>query len=572
MITTVFSLLRTEKIKLLVLSICQFLTSALEVLALGLIGVFSFAITARITSQDLDFTSQKIFSPFKGFLSNDSRTLLIIGITAVSLLLLKTILGIFLNYVLNNHLAKITVRLSLQKLDQVGKVDYSWINKQKGAEFSYFLGQGINSDLKGMLLGAYTVISELVFIISIFAFLAFTNFLLTVSVIMLIMGFFVSIYFSVSRRFKSLNKIEVSLLVKNQNFSTGLFRSFKELLVSNNLSLYKSQMRQFRMEENATRAKMQWLEQLPKYGLELVVLVFGIVILVVSALPSDAVVGTTSIIIFSVALTRLTPSFLRLQGAFVLFEANKQRVASSLDFFSGLQTNAVHVPSVESYPGDNGLPIVEFVDVHFGYDSERKIVESFSHCFVPGVVNCVIGASGSGKSTILELALGLISPLRGSVFIDDVAPAVWRSLNPDSVYYLPQEISILEASLYENITMKSGTVRELDTEPIREILRKVGLANLTTYHTKGLMAVLGTEVHLSGGERQRLGIARALYKKTKLLILDEPTSSLDESTEISIFEIFREISQECTIILVTHSQRAAEVFPDSLIELQTRSD
>jgi ABC-type transport system involved in cytochrome bd biosynthesis fused ATPase/permease subunit len=331
-------------------------------------------------------------------------------------------------------------------------------------------------------------------------------------------------------------------------------------------------MRQFRVEENTTRAKMQWLEQLPKYGLELVVLVFGIVILVVSALPSDAVLGTTSIIIFSVALTRLTPSFLRLQGAFVLFEANKQRVASSLEFFSGLRTNAVQVPSIEFYPKGNGLPIVEFVDVHFGYDSERKIVESFSHRFEPGVVNCVIGVSGSGKSTILELALGLISPLRGSVFIDEVAPAVWRGLNPDSVYYLPQEISILEASLYENITMKSGSVQESDTESIREILRKVGLGNLASYHSKGLMGVLGTEVHLSGGERQRLGIARALYKKTKLLILDEPTSSLDESTEISIFEIFHEISQECTVILVTHSQLAAAVFPDSLIELQSRSD
>jgi ABC-type transport system involved in cytochrome bd biosynthesis fused ATPase/permease subunit len=120
--------------------------------------------------------------------------------------------------------------------------------------------------------------------------------------------------------------------------------------------------------------------------------------------------------------------------------------------------------------------------------------------------------------------------------------------------------------------MKSGSVQESDTESIREILRKVGLGNLASYHSKGLMGVLGTEVHLSGGESQRLGIACALYKKTKLLILDEPTSSLDESTEISIFEIFHEISQECTVILVTHSQFAAAVFPDSLIELQSRSD
>ncbi len=571
MITAVFGLLRTEKVKLLVLSICQFLTAALEVLALAFIGIFSFAITARITSQELDFNSQKIFSPFKSLLSNDSRTLIFVGIAAVSLLLLKTTLGIFLNRILNNHLAKITVRLSLQKLDEVEKVEYLWINKQKSAEFSYFLGQGINSDLKGMLLGAYTVISELIFIFSIFTFLAFTNFYLTLSVILLIVIFFASIYLSVSKKFKSLNNVEVSLLVKNQNFSAELFRSFKELLVSNNLRLYKAQMRKYRVEENTIRAKMQWLEQLPKYGLELVVLIFGIVILVVSALPSDAILGTTSIIIFSVALTRLTPSFLRLQGAFVLYEANKERVLASLEFFSGLQTSTSDIPKIEVFEKAEALPVVEFVDVDFSYDSERMIVESFSHRFEPGVVNCMIGESGSGKSTVLELVLGLFEPVHGQVYIDNIAPSAWRALNPDSVYYLPQEISILEASLFQNITMQSGTLQESDAEEIRKILNQVGLSNLANRHPEGLMAVLGTEIQLSGGERQRLGIARALFKKTKLLILDEPTSSLDEATERSIFEIFRDISRERTIILVSHSQLAAHYFPDSLINLQTRS-
>jgi ABC-type bacteriocin/lantibiotic exporter with double-glycine peptidase domain len=568
--TSVFGLHRTEKIKLFVLSVFQFLSSVLEVLALGLIGVFSFAITARLTSQDLDFTSQNILSPFRRFLADDTESLLVIGVIAVSLLLFKTALGIFLNRILNNNLANITVRISLEKLNEVEKVNYSWINRQKSAEFSYYLGQGINSDLKGMLLGGYTIVSELIFIFSVFTFLALTNFPLTLSIIILMIVFFALIYLSVSKKFKLLNQREVSLLIRNQNFSIGLFRSFKELLISNNLSLYKSQMRQSRIEENTTRARMQWLEQLPKYGLELVVLIFGIVILVVSALPSDAILGTTSIIVFSVALTRLTPSFLRLQGAFVLYEANKQRVKSSLDFFSGLRSNVTEAPSVDGSENDPGLPVVDFLGVDFEYESGKKIVENFSHRFEPGMVNCIVGASGAGKSTILELILGLISPSSGKVLVGNANPVTWRILNPDSAYYLPQEVALLESSLYENITMKSGGISESDLDSIQGILDKVGLADLVSYHPNGLMAILGTEVHLSGGERQRLGIARALFKKTKLLILDEPTSSLDEKTELSIFQIFREISKDCTVILVTHSQLAADFFPHSLIRINSR--
>ena len=84
-------------------------------------------------------------------------------------------------------------------------------------------------------------------------------------------------------------------------------------------------------------------------------------------------------------------------------------------------------------------------------------------------------------------------------------------------------------------------------------------------------AILGSEIKLSGGERQRLGIARALFKDTKILVLDEPTSSLDDESEEAIFSIFRDISDQCTMILVTHSQKAFEFFPESLISLNVRS-
>ena len=106
---------------------------------------------------------------------------------------------------------------------------------------------------------------------------------------------------------------------------------------------------------------------------------------------------------------------------------------------------------------------------------------------------------------------------------------------------------------------------------ILDVLEKVGLKDVIFRHPKRLDAILGSELKLSGGERQRLGIARALFKETKLLVLDEPTSSLDEESEEAIFNIFRDISDQCTIILVTHSQKALKFFPESLVPLNQRS-
>ena len=326
-------------------------------------------------------------------------------------------------------------------------------------------------------------------------------------------------------------------------------------------------MKDSRIRENAIRGKMQWLEQLPKFALELFILVIGILILLISALPSNAIQGASSLIIFSISLTRLTPSFLRLQAAFVLYESCRHRVEGSTDFFVSLMENSLEIPNSQVADVQDTLPIVEFQNVNFEFEPGKEILRNFSCRFEPGRVNCIVGPSGVGKSTVLELALGLIPPTGGEILIDNLDPLVWRAANIDSAYYLPQEIAILEASLYENIIMSKKSKTSDEEVSILKVLEKVGLRSVCVRHPKGLDAILGDEIQLSGGERQRLGIARALFKESKILVLDEPTSSLDEETEEGIFGIFRDIAGDCTVILVTHSQKAHKFFPDSLISL-----
>ena len=567
MADNIFVVTTGDKIRLAILSVFQFLNSIIEVISLGLIGIFSIMITARITGQEISLKYQNIFPPINQLFLREPNSLILLGSVAAFLLLLKTLIGIYLNRILNINLANITTRVSLEKLQEIAKVKYSWISRQKSAEFSYYLGPGINSDFNGKLLGSYTIIAETIFILTISVFLAILNLLLTIIIGILLVFFFLAIYKIVIRPSKYLNQHEVSHLMKNQQFTLELFRAFKELTISNNMEIYQDKMKNHRISENTIRGKIQWFQQLPKFALELFVLIFGIVIVLVSALPSNAIQGATSLVIFSVALTRLTPSFLRLQSAFVLYEACRYRVNISSEFFTGLASNVSETPRSQRSDVHIGLPTIQFLDVDFEYESDQKIIDKLSCRFEPGKVNCIVGPSGVGKSTVLELALGLIEPKSGKILVGNVLPSVWRATNPNSTYYLPQETTILEASLYENIVMNKPSRNPSEYESILEVLEKVGLKDVIFRHPKRLDATLGNEIKLSGGERQRLGIARALFKETKLLVLDEPTSSLDEESEEAIFTLFNDIADQCTIILVTHSKKAFEFFPESLIPL-----
>ena len=566
-----FILARRDKIKLAILSVIQFLNSLIEVISLGLIGILSIAITARITGQETSLRFQTSFFPINQSVSNELSSLVLLGGVAVFLLLLKTFIGIYLSKLLNINLSNITTRVSFEKLEEIANVKYSWISEQKSTEFLYYLGIGINSNFRGKLLGSNIIISETIFIFTITIFLALINPVLTLIIGILLSVFFLAIYKFLIKQSKVLNQSEVSYVMKNQQFILELFRAFKELSISNNLKIYQDKMKDYRVSENIIRSKIQWLEQIPKFALELFVLIVGVVIILFSAFPSNAIQGVTSLVIFSVALTRLAPSFLRLQAAFVLYEASRARVKNSSEFFISLSKNSLETPLFQRSDVYFGLPTIKFSNVDFEYEPGQKVIDRLSCSFEPGKVNCIVGPSGVGKSTVLELALGLIEPTRGNILVGNVHPNAWRAANPNSTYYLPQETSILEASLYENIVMNKPSRNPSEYGSILEVLEKVGLKDVVFRHPKKLDAILGSEIKLSGGERQRLGIARALFKQTKILVLDEPTSSLDEESEVAIFNIFRNISDQCTIILVTHSQKALKFFPESLIPLIQRS-
>jgi ATP-binding cassette subfamily C protein len=188
--------------------------------------------------------------------------------------------------------------------------------------------------------------------------------------------------------------------------------------------------------------------------------------------------------------------------------------------------------------------------VTFAY-SKDEVFNNLSLVFPAGEVTAIVGRSGSGKTTIVDLVIGLLRPQKGEVWIDDLPLALvdlhqWRRM----IGYVPQENLLLHDSIFINVTLGDPHITE---EEVQEALKKAEIWDFVQTLPNGIYSTVGQRgLLMSGGQRQRLAIARALALKPKLLVLDEATTALDPKTEASICETLRMLRGELTILAISH--------------------
>jgi ABC-type multidrug transport system fused ATPase/permease subunit len=164
----------------------------------------------------------------------------------------------------------------------------------------------------------------------------------------------------------------------------------------------------------------------------------------------------------------------------------------------------------------------------------------------------IVGPTGAGKSTLLDVLLGFLAPDSGSITVDGTPMAVCREAWQRSIGYVPQDVYLVDDSLRVNVAL-GWRGDDIDDEAVDEAIRLAQLDDVVRELPDGLETVVGERgVRLSGGQRQRLGIARALYVRPTVLILDEATSNLDTATEQRIVDTLAGLRRELTTIIVTH--------------------
>lgn len=212
---------------------------------------------------------------------------------------------------------------------------------------------------------------------------------------------------------------------------------------------------------------------------------------------------------------------------------------------------------------------IRFEDVCFRYaDTGPWIIDGMSLAIPRGSRVGFVGATGSGKSTVMDLLMGLLEPTAGWIVVDDM-PIRGTHLRSwqRNIAHVPQSVYLADATLAENIAF-GIPAEQIDMPRVKEAARRAQIADFIESTSEGYQALVGERgVRLSGGQRQRIGIARALYKKATVLVFDEATSALDTATERAVMDAIDSLDRNLTILLIAHRVTTLQRC-DRIIELK----
>ena len=350
--------------------------------------------------------------------------------------------------------------------------------------------------------------------------------------------------------------------VKNSELSIAsnekiveVFSSYRESVVRNRRDFYAREIGKLRFSLANVSAESAFMPYVSKYVIETAVVLGALLIGVAQFVLQDATHAIATLAIFLAAGTRIAPAVLRVQQG-------------SLQIRNGL---GAAIPTLELIEMLGNAPMNENVDdrvdvIHEGFVSEVYVtntsltypnkttpaISEITLAIPSGSSVAFVGPSGAGKTTIIDVLLGVLNPDEGDVLISGLPPLLAVAKWPGAVSYVPQDVVIAAGTIRENVALGYPPEAATD-ELIMSALKVAHLDKFVADLPDGVDTQVGERgAKISGGQRQRLGIARAMFTRPHLLVLDEATSSLDAETEASISEAIHGLRGSTTVVMIAH--------------------
>lgn len=426
--------------------------------------------------------------------------------------------------------------------------------KRNTADYTRNVFLSVRTVHNGVLTSFVEFVSEILVVIVISLILLFAEPAAALVSFLFVGTVFAAIYGHVGARMMRLGEERHRLdeaVLKTINHSLDNFRDIKLLHIGGHFIGVFGKM-VTRHADNFRAAAI--LTQLPRLVFESILPVGIVLVVIVTEFSGTRDQVLPLLALFAVSAMRILPSFNRIVGA---VNGIKQGIAALNEVAPDIKDMIAKQLQGEPPPPESGIPFANAVtieEVRYGYgvDGAEATIKGVTTEIRFGQSVGLVGASGAGKSTLADLLLGLLRPDAGRILIDgeDIAEHMldWQRL----LGVVPQSINFLDDTLRRNVAIGVDDA-DISQADLEEALTKAQLQETIDNLPDGLDTIIGERgVKLSGGQRQRIGIARALYRKPKVLILDEATSALDLETEWEVNQSIRNLQGQVTLIVIAH--------------------
>lgn len=538
----------------------KYICLALLLLLVAVIDAFGVAsimpLIAGLSDADAIRSNYVLANIFEYYLifggSDESKFIVFLGTIVVSIILCSLSLKALAHFYQIRFVAAVEHYLSVRVLDAFLNENYVWFLSKNSADLTKRLLADVNSVVVHGIVPALTLFAQGAVVLALTALLLLVDFWLAIGVSTALSAAYFLVFFLVHR---SLDGWGQRSFRSNQGkFSTlgELFGAIKEVKLKGLEDSYLARFASFSQSYAKANAATQIIGTLPRFALEGLAFsgLLGILVYM-TAVAGNFSQAVPVVALYAFAGYRLMPALQQVYLSYTQLKFVGPALESLRDI---LEVPVVSIDEKTSFT----LPItgcVEYKDVWFQYaGSDMPALKDINLTIPLNQSVGIVGATGSGKTTVVDLLIGLLHPHSGSVSVggcelSNSTRRQWQNL----IGYVPQQVYLSDASIACNIAF-GVDIDDIDHDAVR---RCAEISMLHDFVMSELPQGYETRVgergaRLSGGQCQRIGIARALYKKPRLLVLDEATSALDSVTERAVIERIGNLSSEITIVTIAH--------------------
>lgn len=328
--------------------------------------------------------------------------------------------------------------------------------------------------------------------------------------------------------------------------------AIRDVLLDGAQTVYCDVYRRAIMQLQRAGGENTFINQGPRYAMEALGMALIAVLVLVMSYRTGGVAAALPILgMLALGAQRLLPLMQQLYGNWSVVAGSKAALIDVLDLLEQ------PLPPEASQAEPEPLLLkdsISFDNVHFRYGNNGPWVLDGINLTIPkGARIGFVGSTGSGKSTALDLLMGLLEPTQGEILVDGqpISQELKRAWQR-TIAHVPQNIFLADTTVAENIAFGIPP-DQIDHERVHKAAGQARIAEFIESRPEGYSTIVGERgVRLSGGQRQRIGIARALYKQASVLIFDEATSALDSSTELAVMDAIENLDRDLTILIIAH--------------------